>query len=519
MNKETACYSFLILVLTLILTHESSAQKSTTNPNGYNKFYFDSGVVSSEGTLKKGKPEGFWKNYFLSGQLKSEGNRKNHLLDGYWKFYTEEGIVKEEIEYENGKRNGVTKTFSKEGFFESSMPYLEDSKNGVGFIYYTDGSVRSEIPYTEGKENGTAYVFNKQGNIVAIKHYKNGVLSKQQNINKTDFDGKRQGDWKEFDKDRNITSEGKYRNGEKNGYWKDYSEKRELLETSKFDEGLLVKDAEELSNLDVQVNYYSKGEAEGNLKFRGTFRQELKHGTHLWFAENGNVDSAKVYKNDKLIAEGNMDRGGLKQDDWLIYYYPAGDLKAKGKYNGGYKTGLWVYYFKTGQEEQKGRYDSKGRPEGEWKWFYENSQLLREETFRNGIENGWLIEYSDSGAVITKGEYIEGKEQGEWLYEIGDHREVGNYLYGAMMGEWIHTYLSTEKTKFEGKYYNDLPNEKHIWYYENGYKMLEGVYVSGVKDGEWRRYNEAGTVLISIEYNSGVEVKVDGVKMKETSKD
>ena len=519
MNKENTYCSFLMLVLTLILTHEIIAQKTTTNPNRYNKFYFDSGIVSSEGTLKNGKPEGFWKNYFPSGQLKSEGNRKDHLLDGSWKFYTEEGIVKEEIEYKSGKRNGVTKTFSKEGFLESSMPYLEDIKTGIGFIYYTNGSVRSEIPFTDGKENGKAYWFNLQGDIVAIKYYKNGILSKQENINKTDSDGQRQGDWKELDKDRNIISEGKYRNGEKDGYWKDYSKNGELLETSKFDEGLLVKDAEELSNLDVKVRYYSEGEVEGNLKFRGTFREGLKHGTHLWFAENGDVDSAKVYRNDRLISEGNMDRGGLKQDDWLIYYYPEGELKAKGKYTGGYKTGLWVYYFKTGQEEQKGKYDRKGRPEGQWKWFYENSQLLREETFRNGVENGWLIECSDSGDVITKGEYIDGKEEGEWLYEIGDHREVGKYEYGAMMGEWIHTYLSTDKTKFEGEYFDDLPNEKHVWYYENGQKMLEGEYVSGVKDGEWRRYNEDGTVLISIEYNYGVEVKVDGVKMKESSED
>ena len=48
--------------------------------------------------------------------------------------------------------------------------------------------------------------------------------------------------------------------------------------------------------------------------------------------------------------------------------------------------------------------------------------------------------------------------------------------------------------------------------------MLEGKYVSGVKEGEWRRYNDDGTILISIEYKSGIEDKVDGVKMKEVEK-
>lgn len=517
MNKEKTSWWILTVLMVLVLVHEINAQKTVTNPNGYNKFYFENGIVSSEGTLKEGKPEGYWKNYFPTGDLKSEGNRLNFLLDGKWKFYTEEGVLKEEIEYAEGKRNGITKLYSKEGFLVSSFPFVDDQKDGVGFIYYTNGGVKSEIPFEDGQENGKAFEFNLQGDIVAIKFYKNGILSKQQNINRTDTDGMRQGEWKEFDEDRNIIAEGKYRYGEKDGYWKEYSKKGELLETSKFEEGAVITDAEELSNLDIKVKYYTEGEAEGNLKFRGTFREGLKHGTHLWFSENGDVDSAKVYRNDKLVSKGNMDRGGLRKDDWIFYYYPDGELKAKGRYETGYKVGPWVYYYKNGEIEQKGKYDPKGRPDGLWNWFYENGQLLKEETYRNGQENGWSIEYSDSGYVMTKGEYIDGKEEGEWIYEIGDHKEVGSYEYGAMMGEWIHTYLSTGKTKFIGEFFDDLPNEKHVWYYENGQKMLEGKYISGVKDGEWRRYNQYGTILISIEYNSGQEVKVDGVKMKESS--
>ena len=45
--------------------------------------------------------------------------------------------------------------------------------------------------------------------------------------------------------------------------------------------------------------------------------------------------------------------------------------------------------------------------------------------------------------------------------------------------------------------------------------MLEGKYVSGIKAGEWTRYYEDGTTMISIEYSSGREVKVDGVRVKE----
>ena len=44
--------------------------------------------------------------------------------------------------------------------------------------------------------------------------------------------------------------------------------------------------------------------------------------------------------------------------------------------------------------------------------------------------------------------------------------------------------------------------------------------MSGVKDGEGIRYNEDGTIMVSIEYQSGTEVKVDGFKIKyETADD
>ena len=47
------------------------------NPNGYNKFYYDNGKVSSEGTMRDGKPDGYWKTYSQNGIIKSEGNRKS----------------------------------------------------------------------------------------------------------------------------------------------------------------------------------------------------------------------------------------------------------------------------------------------------------------------------------------------------------------------------------------------------------------------------------------------------------
>ena len=63
-----------------------SQETKTENQNGYNKFYYPSGRLQSEGNLKEGKPEGFWINYFENGRKKSDGNRKNFQLDSIWNF-------------------------------------------------------------------------------------------------------------------------------------------------------------------------------------------------------------------------------------------------------------------------------------------------------------------------------------------------------------------------------------------------------------------------------------------------
>ena len=79
----------LILHFTFCILHFTFSQDSIKT-NGYQKFNYPSGVISSEGTMKNGKPDGNWKSYYENGKLKSEGNRKNFEIDSTWKFYNEE---------------------------------------------------------------------------------------------------------------------------------------------------------------------------------------------------------------------------------------------------------------------------------------------------------------------------------------------------------------------------------------------------------------------------------------------
>ena len=59
-----------------------------------------------------------------------------------------------------------------------------------------------------------------------------------------------------------------------------------------------------------------------------------------------------------------------------------------------------------------------------------------------------------------------------------------------------------------------IPDGEHVYYYPNGKVMLEGKYVAGLKERDWRRYNKFGEIILTIKYKKGIEKKIDGVKIK-----
>ena len=123
------------------------------------------------------------------------------------------------------------------------------------------------------------------------------------------------------------------------------------------------------------------------------------------------------------------------------------------------------------------------------------------------------IEYNDTGKVVSKGVYIDGKKDGEWFYEMGDHKEEGKYIEGNKTGEWVYTYNSV-KTNFKGSFVNGDADGKHFYYYPNGRLKREEYYELGYEEGTWRSYDREGNLTLSSQWEGGKEVKLDKKKVK-----
>ncbi|OQX76620.1 MAG: hypothetical protein B6D61_08520, partial [Bacteroidetes bacterium 4484_249] len=63
----------IILILIIIFSSIVIFSQDDIDPNGFNKFYYENGQISSEGNMRDGKPDGYWKTYYENGLLKSEG--------------------------------------------------------------------------------------------------------------------------------------------------------------------------------------------------------------------------------------------------------------------------------------------------------------------------------------------------------------------------------------------------------------------------------------------------------------
>lgn len=499
----------------LFTSFQLYSQQQETNPNGLNTFYYANGKVSSEGTMRDGKPDGYWKTYFENGKIKSEGNRKNFQLDSSWKFYNEEGVLVLEYYYKNGKKNGIRKNYdAKDKLLVSEENYVNDVKQEFTKYYYKNGKEKQSIPFLDGREEGLGYEFDTTGTIISLFEYKAGFVKRQEKINRKDKSGLKTGVWKEFYQNGILKNECTYLEGKRNGYLKEYGIKGELLNTTKYVNDIVIENAPELAKLDTKTEYY-----EGAIvKSTGTYKNGIPEGAFREFSLEGKITSSKIYKDGFLIGEGIYDEANKEQGLWKEYH-TNGQLKAQGEYMNGKRIGEWSFYHANGKLEQKGKYDKKGKAQGLWKWYYESGHLLKEENYLNDILDGLMTEYSDSGMVITKGQYIDGQKEDEWVYELGDYKEIGKYKGDRRSGIWKHFYTPSGKLRFEGAFVDGNPDGKHEFYYLNGKTQQEGKYVIGRKEGNWEYYSEDGIKQLTILYKDDVEIKYDGVKIKPTQEE
>jgi antitoxin component YwqK of YwqJK toxin-antitoxin module len=501
------------MILFLIL-FSLVVQAQKINPDGYNKFYYPNGKVSSEGYMKDGKPDGYWKTYYVTGVIKSEGNRSNYKLDSIWVFYNTVGDTLEKINFKYGKKNGYYYKYEYDvknpgvGYIASKELYVNDKIEGKAYYYYDGKKIKRVINYIDGKKQGMAFEYDRNGKVSTILEYRNNYLISRQKINRENKKGLKQGVWKEFYPDGKLHYEKNYVDGKLNGYFKEYDTSGNLKFVIRYENGKVVNEQpNESENLEIRNEY----DDNGNLIFSGPFRENVPVGIHRRYSPDGKVISSKIYDNmGNVISVGIVNENGEKNGEWKDYY-SGGELKDEGKYENNNRTGSWKFYRKNGKVEQTGIFRND-KYHGLWTWYYPDGNILREEEYFIGNEEGLSVEYSEAGDIIAKGEYINGEKEGKWYYNAGDQIEEGSYVTGLREGIWKY-YYSDGTLKYSGNYIQGMPDGRHKYYYPDKSLKEEQYYKMGSKEKTWKKYDTEGNVILTISYKNDLEKSINGVKV------
>lgn len=528
--------SIVIIYIFILFSVTLSAQ---SNKNGYNKFFYENGKISSEGTMRDGKPDGYWKNYYDNGKLKIEGNRKNFQLDSTWKFYDVKGRITKSINYKEGKKDGVSIIYDTLQKVVTSEYYVQDIKQGLQRNFYKTGKTKSVVPYVKGKPDGTAYEYSNDSLITSIAVYKGGILQSFEKINQKDAANKKQGIWKEFYDNLELKKEMKFNDDSLDGYVMEYDKKGSLTSTKKFNNGKRILKAPEIANVEVYRDVFD----DGTLKYEGVYSDGVPIGSHYKYKQKYQCDSSIFLRDDTsrvavyvnrlvcrnvpvpdscieyfdgtVVAKGKVDSVRNRIGIWTEYHH-TGEFKGKGLYKDGNRTGEWEFFYASGKLEQKGKYDKKGRTQGQWKWFYENGALMREELYVNGKREGQLTDYNEQGKIILQGTFVDNVMEGTWIYETPEYKEIGNYLNGERDSVWKSYYMPSKTKRYEGRFSSGQETGLHTMYYDNGRKMYSGNFVAGMRDGDWHFYDELGTNYLTITYKNDIEIKWMGDKIRPT---
>lgn len=312
----------------------------------------------------QGRKHGYWKDFYDNFELKWEQYYNHGLRHGYYKEYDERGNLVRIAKYVNDVEEVV----------ESETQPLQ-----MQHEYYPNGRIRREASFRGGRREGTWREFDEQGNVTSSQIYQNGRLV-QSGIMETD--GTRRGEWVELYPDSTLRAQGIYLNGKRSGEWKFYYPGEVIEQIGHYQDG----------KLNGTWTWYFPN---GRIQKQEDFFNDAPEGSYVEYDEAGNV-----------IAQGTYYEG-MKSGRWREQ---SGDVVSEGEYRNDRQVGEWVSHYANGKLAFRGSF-SGGYPNGEHSYYYPNGRLREVQSYSGGIRNGVWRKYLDTGELFFEERYEQDQDE------------------------------------------------------------------------------------------------------------
>jgi antitoxin component YwqK of YwqJK toxin-antitoxin module len=201
-------------------------------------------------------------------------------------------------------------------------------------------------------------------------------------------------------------------------------------------------------------------------------------------------------------APNTTDASGKKQGHWIKY-----DDNKKKIYEGNFvnniPVGKFTYYYDTGTPWAVTLFSKNGtvaytkhytaggklagfgkyvnqKKDSLWKFLNEDSILISEENYINGLKNGSAKVYYPTGQIAEDKTWKMGKLNGP-----------------------CKKYFENGQLKYTGQFIDDKVEGKAVYYFASGKVDGEGVYLHDLKEGIWKYYKEDGKLRRTDKYVNG----------------
>lgn len=257
--------------------------------------------------------------------------------------------------------------------------------------------------------------------------------------------------------------------------------------------------------------------------------------------KNQNVDKKKAcdcnrdleYDRDKDIAYSKLKKDLLPFTGTCIVMYPSSNqLEIKATYIDGKEHGTTYKFYKSGTLNVEMSHNM-GIPDGEWKffsedsvlrwsknyingeldgeqkWFFPSGNLKKLETFSIGAKNGKSVEYYKDSSLKKEVYYRDNELHGSYKKFANDSNSTllieRNYHKGQLNGH-CNFYYESGAVGYNKYYKKGKPDGTWVYFFENGNEKATEVYRNGKKEGVWKSYHENKKMQSEIIYKKDKEI-------------
>jgi antitoxin component YwqK of YwqJK toxin-antitoxin module len=150
--------------------------------------------------------------------------------------------------------------------------------------------------------------------------------------------------------------------------------------------------------------------------------------------------------------------------------------------------------------------DTNGMKQGPWVKKYPNGTVMYEGTFKNNQPVGLFRRFNNEGILISELTYSDRKNEAAAVFYYADGLKAAEGIYLERKKEGLWRFWSATRPSYlicEESYHGDLRHGLSQKFYPDSTLAEKVTWDSGNRTGEWIQYYPDGSISLRAEYLAG----------------